>query len=72
VVFQAGTKRSNGDLQTAGGRVLGVTTSGETLQTAIDNAYRAVREIHFDGMQYRNDIGAKGLKRWSRIETAGT
>lgn len=72
VVFQAGTKLVGNSLQTAGGRVLGVTSSGETLQAAIDNAYAAVREIRFDGMQYRKDIGAKGLKRWSRIGTVGT
>ncbi|MGC2661184.1 MAG: phosphoribosylamine--glycine ligase [Bryobacteraceae bacterium] len=63
-VFQAGTARSGDSLVTHGGRILGVTTSGETLQSAIDNAYRAAAEIHFDGMQYRKDIGQKGLSRW--------
>ncbi|MFN7936708.1 MAG: phosphoribosylamine--glycine ligase [Bryobacteraceae bacterium] len=72
VVFQAGTKLAGQELQTAGGRVLGVTASGPTLQTAIDNVYAGVQTIHFDGMQYRKDIGAKGLKRWSRIGTVGT
>lgn len=72
VVFQAGTKLVQGQLQTAGGRVLGVTASGETLTRAIDNAYAATARIHFDGMQFRRDIGKKGLKRWSRIRTAGT
>lgn len=72
VVFQAGTKQNGRTIQTAGGRVLGVTASGDTLQTAIDNTYRAVRHIQFAGMQYRNDIGGKGLKRWSRIGTVGT
>jgi len=64
VVFQAGTARRDQNLVTSGGRVLGVTASGACLQSAIDNAYSAVRKIHFDGMQYRRDIGAKGLKRW--------
>jgi len=64
VVFQAGTKRNGDQLVTAGGRVLGVTAGGETLQIAISNAYRAVEKIHFDGMHFRRDIGAKGLRRW--------
>ncbi|MBI5086306.1 MAG: phosphoribosylamine--glycine ligase [Acidobacteria bacterium] len=63
-VFHAGTKMERGRLVTSGGRVLGVTHSGETLQEAIANAYRASDEIRFDGMQVRRDIGAKGLKRW--------
>ena len=49
---------------TAGGRVLGVTASGATLDLAIQNAYDDVRQIHFIGMHYRKDIGQKGLKRW--------
>jgi len=65
VVFQAGTKLlENGKLVTSGGRVLAVTASGPTLAQAIDNSYRAVAHIHFDGMHYRHDIGRKGLKRW--------
>jgi phosphoribosylamine---glycine ligase len=63
-VFQAGTKLNNNVLVTAGGRVLGVTASGSTLDLAIQNAYDDVRQIHFDGMHYRKDIGQKGLKRW--------
>jgi len=51
-------------LETAGGRVLGVTASGSDLRSAIDAAYRAVEQVHFDGMHYRRDIGQKGLKRW--------
>ncbi len=47
-----------------GGRVLGVTAKAPTLKEAIENAYRAVEKIHFTGMQYRRDIGAKGLRRW--------
>jgi phosphoribosylamine--glycine ligase len=63
-LFHAGTKQDGDRLVTNGGRVLGVTARGATLQTAIDNAYKAVEKIHFDGMQYRKDIGQKGLKRW--------
>ena len=64
VVFHAGTQLDNGRLVTAGGRVLGVTHSGATLAEAIANAYRACEAIHFEGMQYRRDIGRKGLARW--------
>jgi phosphoribosylamine--glycine ligase len=64
-VFQAGTReRPGGGIETAGGRVLGVTASGPDLRTAIGNAYAAVDKIHFNGMHYRRDIGGKGLKRW--------
>jgi phosphoribosylamine---glycine ligase len=64
VVFQAGTSRTGRGLTASGGRVLGVTASGETLPAAIENTYAAVGRIHFDGMQFRRDIGRKGLKRW--------
>jgi phosphoribosylamine--glycine ligase len=61
-VFHAGTRFVEGRLVTAGGRVLGVTSTGEDLPTAIDNAYNAVAEIQFEGMHYRRDIGVKGLR----------
>lgn len=64
-VFHAGTKMAGGKLVTSGGRVLGVTHSGATLQQAIENVYRACGKIGFDGMQIRRDIGKKGLKRWA-------
>ncbi len=64
-VFHAGTKRDGDRIVTAGGRVLGVTATGPTLQASIDNAYAAVSKISFSGMQYRKDIGAKGLKRYN-------
>lgn len=63
-VFQAGTRMTAAGLETAGGRVLGVTASGPALAGAIANAYAAVGRIHFAGRQYRTDIGGKGLKRW--------
>jgi phosphoribosylamine--glycine ligase len=62
--FHAGTKLDKNVLVTSGGRVLGVTARGETLQAAIENTYDEVRKIHFEGMHYRTDIGRKGLKRW--------
>jgi phosphoribosylamine--glycine ligase len=64
-VFHAGTRSSeNGQLLTNGGRVLAVTASAPTLPEAIESAYRAVVPVHFPGMQFRKDIGKKGLKRW--------
>ncbi len=63
-VFHAGTGITDEQLQTKGGRVLGVTAAGNTLPEAISNAYGAVEKIHFEGMQYRTDIGQKGLRRW--------
>jgi len=63
-VFQAGTRTGEtGALETAGGRVLGVTAGGPDLKTAIGRAYAAVDKIHFEGMHCRRDIGHKGLKR---------
>lgn len=46
------------EIVTSGGRVLGVTSKGPNLSAALDSAYRAAAEIHFDGMHYRKDIGA--------------
>ena len=63
-VFHAGTKRTLRGLETSGGRVLGVTASGVDLPQAIRRTYAAVEKIHFEGMHYRRDIAAKGLKRW--------
>jgi phosphoribosylamine---glycine ligase len=59
-VFHAGTATRQGRLVTAGGRVLGVTAVGENLEGAIATAYAAVREISFEGMHYRTDIGRRG------------
>jgi phosphoribosylamine---glycine ligase len=62
-VFHAGTRFEDHRLVTAGGRVLGVTSAAEDLRAAIQRAYSAVEKIHFEGMQYRHDIGAQGLGR---------
>jgi phosphoribosylamine--glycine ligase len=56
-IFHAATSRSNDDWLTAGGRVLGVTATGENLDLALERCYGAVREIHWEGLQYRRDIG---------------
>ena len=61
VVFQAGTEFDSGCLRTAGGRVLGVTAVGRSLEQALTNAYWAAGLIHFDGMYYRRDIGKEAL-----------
>lgn len=63
-VFHAGTRIGESGLETSGGRVLGVTARGADLKEAIENTYRAVARISFEGMQYRKDIGRKGLRRW--------
>lgn len=60
-VFHAGTALKDGQVATSGGRVLGVTSWADTLAAARQAAYRAVDMIHFDGAQYRRDIGAKAL-----------
>ena len=65
-VFQAGTRMGPRGLETAGGRVLGVTARGADLAAAIAQAYDAARHISFDGMHYRRDIGRKGLQRYNR------
>jgi phosphoribosylamine--glycine ligase/phosphoribosylformylglycinamidine cyclo-ligase len=58
VVFQAGTARRDGELLTAGGRVLAATAKATTLEAAREQAYRAVAGIDFTGAHYRRDIGA--------------
>jgi phosphoribosylamine--glycine ligase len=58
-VIHAGTALANGDLVTAGGRVLAVTAAGENLAAARALAYRGVEAISFDGAQFRTDIAAK-------------
>ena len=61
-VFHAGTAEKDGQIVTAGGRVLGVTALGETIPEAITNVYKAVGKITWYGVQYRKDIGQKALK----------
>jgi phosphoribosylamine---glycine ligase len=58
-VFHAGTRRENGRVVTAGGRVLGVTALGDDVDHAREKAYRAVEKIGFDGAHYRRDIGKR-------------
>ncbi|HEV2320182.1 MAG TPA: phosphoribosylamine--glycine ligase [Verrucomicrobiae bacterium] len=60
-VFHAGTAMKDGQIVTNGGRVLGVTAPGKDLRSAQAAAYAAVEKIHFDGAQFRRDIGAKAI-----------
>jgi phosphoribosylamine--glycine ligase len=62
-VFQAGTRVQGKDLVTSGGRVLCVTALGDNLRAARSRAYAAIERIRFDGMQYRQDIGHRALKK---------
>ena len=61
-VFHAGTDRRDSSYYTSGGRVLSVTARGKELPDAVERAYDAVMKIRFEGMHYRKDIAARGLK----------
>lgn len=63
VTFHAGTVLDDKKLITAGGRVLCVVGLGDSVKVAQKNAYEALDKIHFDGMQFRRDIGWRALKR---------
>jgi phosphoribosylamine--glycine ligase len=65
VVFHAGTGLEGDTVVSAGGRVLGVTSLGDTVEEAINTAYEACAKISFKDHFYRKDIGAKALKRLS-------
>ena len=60
-VYHAGTKRDGDKLVTSGGRVLGVTALGESIEDALAKSYAGVEKIKFDGVHYRKDIGQKAL-----------
>ena len=60
-VFHAGTKKENNSILSNGGRVLGVTALGDTLESAISNAYSATEKISWPNKYCRSDIGKKGL-----------
>jgi phosphoribosylamine--glycine ligase len=63
LVFHAGTRYEGNRLYTDGGRVLGITALDKTLPKAIEKAYGAVGMVSFEGMHYRKDIAARGLKQ---------
>ncbi|MBT8401171.1 MAG: phosphoribosylamine--glycine ligase [Rhodothermia bacterium] len=62
-VFHAGTSVADDRVVTSGGRVLGVTATGDSLEQALARAYSAAGKISFEGMFFRHDIGRKGLER---------
>ncbi len=63
VVFHAGTKLDGEKVLTNGGRVLGITSLGNSIKESIENSYRAVEKISFEKAYYRKDIGQKALNR---------
>lgn len=63
MVFHAGVKQRGADLVTAGGRVLTVVATAPSFAIAIARAYEAASKIHFNGVQFRRDIGQKALGR---------
>jgi phosphoribosylamine--glycine ligase len=63
MVFHAGTGTQDGVTRSSGGRVLCVTALGDSVKTAQQRAYQAVQGIHFEGMQFRSDIGFRAIKR---------
>ena len=63
MTFHAGTILENGQLKTSGGRVLCVVGLGDTVRVAHKNAYEALDQIRFDGMQFRRDIGWRAMRR---------
>jgi phosphoribosylamine--glycine ligase len=62
MVFHAGTANKDGKVVSSGGRVLGITARARSLDEAIVKAYEGVNKVYFEGMYYRRDIAAKGLK----------
>ena len=62
-VFHAGTAEQNGQIVTSGGRVLCAVGLGETVTAAQQRAYAVVRQIHWDGVYYRSDIGYRAIAR---------
>jgi len=60
-IFHAGTKRANGEIRTAGGRVLGVTALGSTIEEARECVYDAVSLIHFENCHYRRDVALSAV-----------
>jgi phosphoribosylamine--glycine ligase len=71
VVFHAGTTYKNKRLVTNGGRVLGVTALGDTIEDSIDRAYTAVSKIRWNGAYFRKDIGQKAVERTTHTPLVG-
>lgn len=71
VVFHAGTARKGNQVVASGGRVLGVTALGDTVEKAIRRAYQAVAKIKWNKVHYRKDIGQKALRRFQQKPAVG-
>ncbi|MFH1877326.1 MAG: phosphoribosylamine--glycine ligase [Candidatus Omnitrophota bacterium] len=63
LVFHAGTTFKNGEFFTSGGRVLNIVGAGRDIKEAVENTYRAVEKINFEGMHYRKDIACRAIAR---------
>lgn len=61
-IYFAGAKRDGDRLKSAGGRVVGITATADTLEDAIGKAYTEIGKVHFENMRYRKDIGARALE----------
>ena len=61
-VYHAGTRYSDGKFLTNGGRVIGVTATGDSIQAALDKSYGAVEKISFENAHYRRDIGQRAME----------
>lgn len=70
-IFQAGTRRENGKLVTAGGRVLNVTAVGKDFNEARERVYKAIGRISFEGMHFRKDIALKAVRGFENGEKGG-
>ncbi len=57
IVFHAGTTLNNGKVVTSGGRVMALTSFGNSIEEALEKSYKSINKIHFDKMNYRKDIG---------------
>ena len=57
IVFHAGAQNKDGDIVTSGGRVMAITSYGDTYQEAIKKSYQSIDKLNFDKMNYRKDIG---------------
>jgi len=71
MVFHSGTAMNQNQIVTNGGRVLGVTALGQSIQSAISNAYQIVHSITWDGVYYRKDIGHKALNHLKKLPLVG-
>ncbi len=67
-LYYAGAKLKDGEVVTAGGRVIGVTAVADDLTSAIAKAYKETEKVHFDNKYKRNDIGARALKAFREVK----